>query len=58
MKNKGKVFLVDDEELIASMLTRALKKDGYKVQMETQTDDVVEKIKLFDKRTHEKNIFI
>jgi len=45
MKQKGKIFLLDDEELIASMLTRSLKKEGYDVYMETQTDDVVNKIR-------------
>ena len=45
MKHKGKIFLLDDEELIASMLTRSLKKEGYNVKMETKTDNVVNKIK-------------
>ncbi len=45
MKPKGKIFLLDDEELIASMLTRSLKKEGYQVHMETKTDDVINKIK-------------
>ncbi|GAG63229.1 unnamed protein product, partial [marine sediment metagenome] len=48
MKSKGKIFLLDDEELIASMLARSLKKEGYKVSMETKTDDVVNKIKAID----------
>jgi len=48
MKHKGKVFLLDDEELIASMLTRSLKKEGYNVHMETQTDDVINKIRAWD----------
>ena len=48
MKHKGKIFLLDDEELIATMLTRALKKDGYKVRMETSTGDIIDKIKAFD----------
>ncbi len=48
MNNKGKIFLLDDEELIASMLARSLKKDGYKVFLETKTDDVVKKIKSID----------
>ncbi len=47
MKNKGRIFLLDDEELIASMLARALKKEGYNVNMETKTDDVINKIKSF-----------
>ncbi len=45
MKHKGKIFLLEDEELIASMLTRSLKKEGYNVNMETKTDNVVNKIK-------------
>src|SRR5512139_1524071 len=45
MKGKGKVFLVDDDELIVALLTRALKKDGYEVRSENQTDDIVSKIK-------------
>jgi len=45
MKHKGKIFLLDDEELIASMLTRSLKKEGYDVYMETKTDDVINKIR-------------
>ena len=48
MKSKGKIFLLDDEEIIASMLARSLKKDGYKVSLETRTDDVVNKIKSWD----------
>jgi len=48
MKHKEKIFLLDDEELIASMLTRSLKKEGYNVHMETQTDDVINKIMAWD----------
>ena len=48
MKPKGKIFLLDDEELIASMLARSLKKEGYQVHMETKTDDVINKIKASD----------
>ncbi len=47
MKIKGKVFLLDDDELIVAMLSRALKKAGYKVQAQTDTDGVVHKIKTF-----------
>jgi DNA-binding NtrC family response regulator len=47
MKIKGKVFLLDDDELIVAMLSRALKKAGYKVQAKTDTDGVVHKIKTF-----------
>ncbi len=48
MKSKGKVFLLDDEELIVSVLSRALKKEGYEIHGETETDDVVNKIKSWD----------
>lgn len=42
---KGKVFLVDDDELIVSMLSRALKGEGYDVNSETVTfTTVVDKI--------------
>lgn len=42
---KGRVFLVDDDELIVSMLSRALRGEGYEVNSETITfTAVVEKI--------------
>lgn len=42
---KGKVFLVDDDELIVSMLARALRGEGYEVNSETVTfTAVVDKI--------------
>lgn len=44
MKIKGRIFLLDDDELIASMLARSLKKEGYDVQMETSAEDVINKI--------------
>jgi DNA-binding NtrC family response regulator len=44
MKMKGRIFLLDDDELIASMLSRALRKEGYEVQMETGAEDVINKI--------------
>ena len=36
MKDKGKVFLLDDDELIVSVLARALKKEGYEIYQETE----------------------
>ena len=36
MKKKGKIFLVDDDALIVSMLSRALKNEGYEVRSETE----------------------
>ncbi|MFC1881837.1 sigma-54-dependent transcriptional regulator [Thermodesulfobacteriota bacterium] len=48
MKSKGKVFLLDDEELIVSVLAKSLKSEGYEVYPETETDGVIEKIKSWD----------
>lgn len=45
MKRKGRVFLLDDEELIISVLSKTLKKEGYEVYGETKTEDVINKIK-------------
>lgn len=48
MKNKGKVFLLDDEDLIVSVLAKSLKSEGYEVYPETETNGVIEKIKSWD----------
>ncbi len=45
MRSKGKIFLLDDDELIVSMLARALKSEGYEVRGEREVRDVVSKIK-------------
>jgi CheY-like chemotaxis protein len=37
MKRKSKVFLLDDEELIVSVLSKTLKKEGYEIYAETKT---------------------
>ena len=47
MKNRGRIFLIDDEELIVSTLSKALKKDGYEVRSETSTHNIIQKIKSF-----------
>ncbi len=47
MRPKGKVFLLDDDELIVSMLSRALRGDGYEVHAETDPEGAVEKVRLF-----------
>ncbi len=44
MSSKGKVFLIDDDELIASMLSRALENEGYDVNTEMEAGNVVNKI--------------
>lgn len=43
-KTKGKIFLVDDDELITTMMTRALSKQGLNVRAETRAEDIVNKI--------------
>jgi DNA-binding NtrC family response regulator len=43
-KLKGKIFLLEDDELINTMLTRVLKKEGYRVRAETAPDDIINKI--------------
>ncbi len=48
MKRKGKIFLLDDEELIVSVLSKTLKKEGYEVYAETKTDDVINKIESWE----------
>jgi DNA-binding NtrC family response regulator len=45
MKNKEKIFLVDDDELIISMLSRVLKGVGYEVRTAVDADGIVGKIK-------------
>ncbi len=47
MRPKGRVFLLDDDELIVSMLSRALRGDGYEVLAETDPEGAVEKVRSF-----------
>ncbi len=47
MKNKGKIFILDDEELIASMLTKALRKNGFEVTAENSAENVIDIIRSF-----------
>jgi DNA-binding NtrC family response regulator len=47
MRARGRVFLLDDDDLIVSMLARALKGEGYEVQAETDPNEVVDKIRSF-----------
>lgn len=44
MKRLGRLFLVDDDELILSMLSRTLKREGYEVRSETGGTDLPDKI--------------
>ena len=48
MKNPRKIFMLDDDDLIVSMLSRALKKAGYEVRAETDAAGAVAKIKSFN----------
>ncbi|HBH62465.1 MAG TPA: sigma-54-dependent Fis family transcriptional regulator [Nitrospiraceae bacterium] len=47
MKSKGKVFILDDDDLILSMLSKVLTMDGYEVSPESTTDDIINKIRSF-----------
>jgi DNA-binding NtrC family response regulator len=47
MKNRGKVFLLDDDDLIVSMLSRALKKAGYQIKAATETEGIISILKSF-----------
>lgn len=44
MMKKGRVLLLDDDELIISMLSRGLRKEGYKTQLLHSSIKAVEKI--------------
>jgi len=45
MKFKERIYLIDDDELIISMLSRVLKTSGYEVRTATSADGIVGKIK-------------
>jgi DNA-binding NtrC family response regulator len=47
VKNKGRIFLLDDDELIVSMLARALKKEGYEVRYSSDPEGIVSHIREF-----------
>ncbi|HJW27873.1 MAG TPA: response regulator, partial [Saprospiraceae bacterium] len=36
MKDKAKIFIIDDDELITSSLSKLLKNEGYRVQVENE----------------------
>ena len=44
MKKGGRIFLVDDDELIVTMTARSLKKKGYETQVQTSGRDIFNKI--------------
>jgi len=41
MKHKAKIFIVDDDDLIVSMLSRALKNSGYEIRSDCGSESVV-----------------
>ena len=45
MRTKSRVFLLDDDDLIVSMLARALKGEGYEVFTETAPEGALERIR-------------
>ena len=44
MKINGRIFLLDDDELIVTMLSRALRNEGFETQMQTSSDDIIKKM--------------
>lgn len=44
MKPTGRIFLIDDEEFLVSMLARSLRGVGYETRVETSTEDILDKI--------------
>lgn len=44
MSQKGRIFLLDDDDLIISMLSRSLQKEGYETHMLNSSERAVEKI--------------
>jgi DNA-binding NtrC family response regulator len=47
MKMKGRIFLLDDDELIITMLSRALRNAGFETQVQTTSQDIMEKIEIW-----------
>lgn len=44
MKSKGRIFLLDDDNLIVSMLSRALRKEGFETQVHSSGVEIIPKI--------------
>ena len=44
MSKRGRIFLLDDDELIISMLSRALQKEGYETHLLTSSEGAVQTI--------------
>ena len=48
MKKRGKVFLLDDEELIVTVLAKTLKAENYEVFSENDCEGAIKKIRAFN----------
>ncbi len=48
MKSKGKLFILDDDELILTVLSKALKEEGYEIYLESDPNDVIDRISSWD----------
>jgi len=44
MKINGRIFLLDDDELIVTMLSRALRNEGFETHVQTSSDDIIKKM--------------
>ena len=44
MKINGRIFLLDDDELIVTMLSRALRNEGFETQVQTSSADIIQKM--------------
>ena len=44
MKINGRIFLLDDDELIVTMLSRALRNEGFETQVQTSSDNIIKKM--------------
>ncbi len=47
MKPKGRIFLLDDDVLIVSMLARSLRSEGYEVQEENDPEGALDRMRAF-----------
>ncbi len=48
MGSRGRIFIVDDDGLLRSMLLRALKGEGYDVRAEAEFGNITENVRAFD----------
>ncbi len=46
--SRARIFLLDDEELIVTVLSKSLRREGYEIIAETDTTGIIDKIKSFN----------